>query len=58
MNPEKVLTKRDLIMKYQKELDKMIVMDDYDAGKAHCMRVVIEDLKGSVCSEIEKELDY
>ena len=56
--PQKVLTKQDLIIKYQKELDKMIIMDDYDAGRVHSMRMVIEDLKSAVCNENEKELDY
>ena len=56
--PQKVPTKQDLIIKYQKELDKMIIMDDYDAGRVHAMRMVIEDLKSAVCSENEKELDY
>jgi|TARA_R110002074_G_C12332739_1_gene648015 hypothetical protein len=36
----------------------MIIMDDYDGGKANCMRTVIEDLKSSVCNEADKELDY
>jgi|TARA_R110002124_G_scaffold60301_1_gene165406 hypothetical protein len=54
----RVLTKQDLITKYEKELNSMIIMDDYDGGKANCMRTVIEDLKSSVCNEADKELDY
>ena len=55
---EKILTKQDLITKYQKELDKMIIMDDFDAGRANSMRLVIEDLRGTICNESDKELDY
>tara|TARA_Y100001938_G_C7948118_1_gene357830 strand:+ start:238 stop:411 length:174 start_codon:yes stop_codon:yes gene_type:complete len=55
---QKVFTKQDLINKYQKELDEMIIMDDFDAGKATSMRVIIEDLKGTICNEADKELDY
>ena len=44
--------------KHEKELNSMIIMDDYDGGKANCMRTVIEDLKSSVCNEADKELDY
>tara|TARA_Y100000114_G_scaffold155785_1_gene180865 strand:- start:1966 stop:2139 length:174 start_codon:yes stop_codon:yes gene_type:complete len=55
---EKILTKKDLITKYQKELDEMIIMDDFDAGKATSMRIIIEDLKGTICNEADKELDY
>ena len=55
---EKILTKKDLITKYQKELDEMIIMDDFDAGKATSMRVIIEDLKCTICNEADKELDY
>jgi hypothetical protein len=54
----RVLTKQDLIAKYEKELNDMIIMDDYDGGKANCMRTVIEDLKSAVCNEADKELDY
>jgi hypothetical protein len=53
-----VLTKQDLIVKYEKELNSMIIMDDYDGGKANCMRTVIDDLKSAVCNEADKELDY
>ncbi len=53
-----VLTKQELIVKYEKELNSMIIMDDYDGGKANCMRAVIDDLKSSVCNEADKELDY
>ena len=45
----------ELVNKMQ---DNMIIMDDYDAGRVHAMRMVIEDLKSAVCSENEKELDY
>ena len=55
---QKVFTKQDLINKYQKELDEMIIMDDFDAGKATSMRVIIEDLKGTICNEADKEFDY
>jgi hypothetical protein len=55
---QKIFTKQDLINKYQKELDKMIIMDDFDAGKANSMRIIIEDLKGAICNEADKELDY
>ena len=55
---QKVFTKQDLINKYQKELDEMIIMDDFDAGKATSMRVIIEDLKGTICNDADKELDY
>lgn len=54
----RVLTKQDLIAKYEKELNDVIIMDDYDGGKANCMRTVIEDLKSAVCNEADKELDY
>ena len=52
------MTKQQLIVKYEKELNKMIIMDDYDAGQADSLKMVIEDLKGTVCNEAEKELDY
>tara|TARA_R100000008_G_C3583443_1_gene170313 strand:- start:427 stop:600 length:174 start_codon:yes stop_codon:yes gene_type:complete len=55
---QQVVTKQDLINKYQKELDEMIIMDDFDAGRANSMRSVIEDLRGAVCNEADKELDY
>tara|TARA_R100001377_G_C3110112_1_gene82238 strand:+ start:160 stop:345 length:186 start_codon:yes stop_codon:yes gene_type:complete len=55
---QRVLTKQDLISKYEKELNSMVIMDDYDGGKANCMRTVIEDLKSAVCNEADKELDY
>ena len=55
---EKIFTKQNLITKYEKELDEMIIMDDFDAGKANAMRVIIEDLKGTICNEADKELDY
>jgi len=56
--PSKTMTKQQLIVKYEKELNKMIIMDDYDAGQADSLKMVIEDLKGTVCNEAEKELDY
>ena len=37
---QKVFTKQDLINKYQKELDEMIIMDDFDAGKATSMKPI------------------
>jgi hypothetical protein len=33
------------ILKYEKELDDLIVMDDYDGGKASKLREVIGDLR-------------
>jgi hypothetical protein len=35
----------DLVLQYEDKLKKMIVMDDYDGGKAEQLRVVIKDLK-------------
>jgi len=58
MNSPKVMTKQQLIVKYQKESNKMIIMDDYDAGQADSLKMVIEDLKATVCNEADKELDY
>ena len=34
-----------LILQYEHELKGLIVMDDYDGGKAEQLRVVIKDLK-------------
>ena len=34
-----------LILQYEQELKELIVMDDYDGGKAEQLRVVIKDLK-------------
>ena len=34
-----------LIEKYEQELKNMIIMDDYDGGKAEAYRIVIDDLK-------------
>ena len=34
-----------LIKKYEQELKNLIVMDDYDGGKAQAYREVINDLK-------------
>ena len=52
------VTKQDLIHVYEKKLKSMIVMDDYDGGQAEMLRVVINDLKGTLRNEIEKPLDY
>ena len=37
--------KEKLIKKYEQELKNLIVMDDYDGGKAEAYREVIYDLK-------------
>ena len=55
---QKVLTKQQLINLYEKKLDSMIIMDDYDGGQAEMLRSVIEDLRSSVETEAERELDY
>ena len=34
-----------LIKKYETEMDKTVIMDDYDGGKAATMLIVIEELK-------------
>jgi len=34
-----------LIKKYETEMDKTVIMDDYDGGKAAAMLTVIEELK-------------
>mgnify|MGYP003651514980 FL=1 len=52
------LTKQDLIHSYEKKLKAMIVMDDYDGGQAEMLRIVIDDLKGTVQNDREKPLDY
>lgn len=52
------LTKRDLIHSYEKKLKAMVVMDDYDGGQAEMLRIVIDDLKGTVQNDREKPLDY
>ena len=33
-------------------------MDDYDGGQAEMLRIVIDDLKGTVQNDKEKPLDY
>ena len=55
---KKVLTKQDLITMYEKKLNDMVVMDDYDGGQAESLRQVIEDLRSAICNEADKELDY
>ena len=55
---QKVLTKQDLITMYEKKLNDMVVMDDYDGGQAESLRQVIEDLRSAICNEADKELDY
>ena len=40
-SPAKVMTKQQLIVKYQKELNKMIIMDDYDAGQADSLKIFL-----------------
>ena len=52
------LTKQDLITMYEKKLNDMVVMDDYDGGQAESLRQVIEDLRSAICNEADKELDY
>ena len=37
--------RKDLLTKYEAMLEALIVMDDYDGGKAEMLRTVIEDLK-------------
>ena len=34
-----------LLVKYETMLDALIVMDDYDGGKAEMLRTIIKDLK-------------
>ena len=36
---------QDLLIKYETMLDDLIVMDDYDGGKAEMLRTIIRDLK-------------
>ena len=43
-----------LIEKYEAELANLIVMDDYDGGKAETLRIVIEDLKKTNREQDEK----
>jgi len=52
------MDKHELIHIYEKKLQDMVVMDDYDGGQAQMLREVIEDLKGSVENESQKPLDY
>jgi hypothetical protein len=42
------------ILKYEKELDDLIVMDDYDGGKASKLREVISDLRKLVTTKFSK----
>tara|TARA_Y100000593_G_scaffold42861_1_gene82009 strand:- start:6305 stop:6454 length:150 start_codon:yes stop_codon:yes gene_type:complete len=35
-----------LVEKYEKKLADLIVMDDYDGGKAAAYREIIKDIKG------------
>jgi hypothetical protein len=42
-----------LIKKYETEMDKTVIMDDYDGGKAATMLIVIEELK-KVAKESKK----
>jgi len=44
-----------LIKKYEQELKNLIVMDDYDGGKAQAYREVIEDLKKFKGSSSDEE---
>ena len=37
--------KKKLLTKYEAMLEALIVMDDYDGGKAEMLRTVIKDLK-------------
>jgi len=37
--------RKDLLTKYEAMLADLIVMDDYDGGKAEMLRAVINDLK-------------
>tara|TARA_B100000131_G_scaffold108996_1_gene105898 strand:- start:6399 stop:6584 length:186 start_codon:yes stop_codon:yes gene_type:complete len=46
-----------LIKKYEQELKNLIVMDDYDGGKAQAYREVIEDLKKFKGSSSDEEKD-
>tara|TARA_Y100000593_G_scaffold37803_1_gene73262 strand:- start:762 stop:932 length:171 start_codon:yes stop_codon:yes gene_type:complete len=46
---------KKMLIKYQKTLDGLIVMDDYDGGKAEMLRQIIEDLKSQIkLEEMEK----
>jgi len=36
---------KDLLNKYEKKLDKLIVMDDYDGGQRNILDLVVDDLK-------------
>lgn len=54
----KVITKQQLIQKYEKELETFVVMDDYDAGVKHTLKNVLHDLRSTLNSAHEKELDY
>ena len=55
---QKVVTKQQLITLYEKKLDSMIIMDDYDGGQAEMLRSVLEDLRSSVETDAKRELDY
>ena len=37
--------KKELLTQYEAMLEALIVMDDYDGGKAEMLRTVIKDLK-------------
>ena len=39
---------RELLSKYEKQYEEMIVMDDYDGGQKESLRVIIEDLKSTI----------
>ena len=47
--------KEKLIKKYEEELKNLIVMDDYDGGKAQAYREVISDLKKFKGSSSDEE---
>jgi flagellar biosynthesis/type III secretory pathway ATPase len=36
---------KKLLVKYEKKLDKLIVMDDYDGGQRSILDLVVDDLK-------------
>jgi len=36
---------KDLLNKYEKKLDKLIVMDDYDGGQKSILNSVVDDLQ-------------
>jgi hypothetical protein len=36
---------KKILTKYEKKLDKLIVMDDYDGGQRNILHSVVDDLK-------------